>query len=153
MRGLPAQPTKTITNANNGTMKEGSRTQSARNEEARGCLESTGDCHGANARGREAREVRNVRTTAYNPNDNDNDNCSESHFALSAQTATHHPSGENEHDARQRQWRQRSGAGRFFFGFGGVPFFFNSRKLHYSGRNCLRHTTASGGETPDILEG
>ena len=64
------------TNANNETMKERSRRQSARNEEARGCLESIKDEQGANARGREAceaREVRNVRTV-YTPNDNDNDN-------------------------------------------------------------------------------
>ena len=49
-------------------------------------------------------------------------------------------------DERQRQWRRRSGGGRFFFGFGAVPFFLNPIKLH-SGRHCLRHTTANRRET------
>ena len=46
-------------------MKEGSRRQSARNEEALGCLVSIEDEQGANARGREAREAREGKKRSY----------------------------------------------------------------------------------------
>ena len=53
-------------------------------------------------------------------------------------------------DERQRQWRRRSGAGRFFLVLV-VCHFFNSRKLH-SGRHCLRPQAHHGQPTGNPIQ-